>query len=633
MKSQFTYLIYVLKRISILMLLYTLMRLLFYFLNHDLFPSLTLPVFLSCMWNGLRFDLSAILYLNLIFILLWLIPHPFKNRKWFRISAKIIFYITNIAALLFILSDMLYFRYSLKRLTYDVIGIANDAANLMPAFLKDFWWMFLVLGVIIFLLEWIYRKTEIKIHPEKTNWILQSVIFIFASGSFVIGARGTFDIRPLTTINAASMVDIKFVSLVTNTPFSLMTSIGQRGVVEKNFFSEKDCKKYFRIDHAYIHSTPVDSLAGHPNVVVILLESFSKEYNGYFIDDKRWTPFLDSLERNSFLCVNAFANGKHSNEGNVATLASIPPLMNDPLMNSVYQNNRITGLGSLMKELGYTTAYFHCAHNGSFNLDAFSGAAGFDTYWGRDQYNAEHPGNNDDDGAWGIWDEPFFQWSAQKMNAMPQPFCCGMFSLTSHHPFNIPEKYKSKFPEGALPILKTIAYSDYALRKFFETISKMPWFNHTLFVITADHCGPSGRDSYKSKNGEYKIPILFYYPGGNLKGIFPGVVQQTDIMPSILDFVGYKKPFRAFGESVFHSPDERFTVNMMDGIFQIIGEKYSLLFDGEKPIAMFDYKTDSLETNNLLGKIPDIETQLTNKVKAFIQTYNHAMITNTLSAR
>lgn len=110
-------------------------------------------------------------------------------------------------------------------------------------------------------------------------------------------------------------------------------------------------------------------------------------------------------------------------------------------------------------------------------FDNFSKAAGIDNYIGQNEY----VGNKADfDGSWGIYDEPYLQYIANYLDTVKSPFFAGIFTLSSHHPYKIPNEYSGKFPKGNIPILESIGYADYALQQFFDRISKSDWYKNTL---------------------------------------------------------------------------------------------------------------------------------------------------------
>src|SRR6185369_8592326 len=118
-----------------------------------------------------------------------------------------------------------------------------------------------------------------------------------------------------------------------------------------------------------------------------------------------------------------------------------------------------------------------------------------------------------------------------------------IFTISSHHPYGIPEKYKGRFRKGTLPIHESIQYADYSLQKFFETAMHTSWFDSTLFVITGDHTALSEKPFYQNHVGMYSVPIIFFQPHDSLSGIRTTTAQQIDILPSVLDYLGYPQQF------------------------------------------------------------------------------------------
>ena len=314
-------------------------------------------------------------------------------------------------------------------------------------------------------------------------------------------------------------------------------------------------------------------------------------------------------------------------EGIPAVLASVPTLMDDAFIISPYGSNQINSLASLLKEKGYVTSFYHGGINGTMGFDAFSKVAGFDNYCGMHEY----PDNKDYDGTWGIWDEEYLKYYANRLNESQQPFFSTVFTLSSHHPYRVPEKYKNVFKEGELSIYKSVEYADHSLKMFFEKVSKMPWYNNTLFVLTADHTGDSRDAFYSNKTGMYCIPVIYYTPDGSLKGKNENVTQQTDIMPTILDYLNFDHNFFSFGQSAFDSTSAGYAVNYNSGIYQLIWRDYILQFDGTSSIGLYNYKTDILMKQNLVNENPKLTLQLTNQLKAMIQTYNQALIKNQMT--
>lgn len=634
MKNNFRNILLLLIRLSISLLTYPTTKILFFVFNHSYFSDISFENFLLILFYGLRFDISAVIMVNAVFILLHIIPAKFTTFKWYQLILKSVFLISNSIAILANCIDLEYYKYTLKRTTADFFSLfmlGSDISTLLPQYIKDFWYVVVIWIVFTSIIIWLYNKTEKQIpvqtplrtysFPHISSWLLFNSLLM---GIFLIGFRGGLQLKPILPINAAEYVSAKNIPLVINTPFSILKTLEMEKIKERKYFSELELKKIFH-PIQQIHAPNDQSQI--PNLFVIILESFSKEYTGIG-RRKSYTPFLDSLMNESLVFENAFANGKKSIEGIPAIVASIPSLMNEPFITSTYSSNPFTSPAILLKKKGYSSAFFHGGTNGTMGFDAFCSSAGFDKYYGRYEYNNE----KDYDGNWGIWDEEFFQYTKDKVSEMKEPFFAILFSLSSHHPYKIPEKYKNNFIEGIHPIHKSIQYTDFALRAFFKSASKEKWFNRTLFVITTDHTGPSSDNYYTNSAGIFSIPLLLYKPGSNLKGKDSLFAQQCDIAPTLLAYAGIDIPFFSFGNNLLDTASARFAVNYINDIYQLFENDFLLQFDGNKTIGFYNLKTDSLLHNNILGSHPKTEMQMERKLKAIIQTYTSGMIYNKLTA-
>ena len=406
--------------------------------------------------------------------------------------------------------------------------------------------------------------------------------------------------------------------------------MGKKPLVRYNFFDNEKLTQLYNPLHKATTGKPFTN----DNVVIIILESFAREYIGSLNPTleggtyKGYTPFIDSLISVSMTFDVSIANGKKSIDAMPSVLASVPSL-ETPYTISHYANNQINGIAELLKKKGYYSAYFHGAPNGSMGFDSFAKMAGFDDYIGLNQY----PDKADFDGMWGVWDEPFFKFFGKKLDTFKQPFLASIFSLSSHHPFKVPEKYTGKFKKGPAPILEVIGYSDYALREFFNQISKSPWFNNTLFVLTADHTNESVHKEFQNNFGAYCVPIIFFKPGSDLKGIKPRIAQQIDIMPTILSYLNYDEDFIAFGSNLLDDSTESFAFNTNGSTYNLYMKDHILEMIDNKAISLYNYKNDLFLENSLLEKEPDIEKQMEEKLKAITQTYNSRLIDNNMVVR
>lgn len=572
-------------------------------------------------------------YINCLFVIIATLPLPLIYSSLGRKLMFYLFILTNSLAQLFNCIDIIYYRFTLRRSTsgiFSMFFLGSDIPTLLPQFIADYWYICITWLGLIMMMGWGYKRIPSPEPPAKNRplfYLYHSLFFIFISGLLLIAVRGGIQLKPVGLLTANKMVGSRNVALATNTPFTMIRTLKKYHLEEKSYFSESQLAKNFSPVHYYYKN---GDKFKRQNVVVIILESFNKEYMGKPFGNEGLTPFLDSLVNEGLFFIHAFANGKNSMEAVPNIVASLPSLMHDPFIISIYAGNRVNSLASILSREGYHTSFFHGGRTGTMGFDDFCRAVGFQEYHGLEDYN-----NNDNyDGKWGIYDEQFFQYFANKLNEMPQPFFSTFLSLSSHHPYNIPTEYNDKFPDGKHSLFKTIRYTDCAVEKFFKTAKKMPWFANTLFVITADHTAQSFSPFYKSRVGSYAVPLLYLCPAdNNLKGISGHTTQQIDIMPTILDYLNYDKPFFSLGESSFAPKSFHFAINYREGIYQFIQNGYALQFNGTKSIAIHNYFKDKTLTNNFLNtkSKKDISAKMEEICKSFIQVFNNSMVRNKMT--
>jgi phosphoglycerol transferase MdoB-like AlkP superfamily enzyme len=621
-------------RILIVMLLFSISRVGFYVFNYRMFPDIPFSQLLTIFKGGLLFDISATVYINLIFIFFHIIPFEIRSNKIYQEILKYLFFITNGLAIAVNSADFIYYRFVLKRATTDVFQTFEHENNLVKLFFKfqiDYWQVVLFALLLIFIMVLLYNQVMVVKPVTKNRLVYHALNVLMApliAGLVVIGARGGYahSTRPISISNATKYVDNpRDVAIVLNTPFSLIRTINKKALVKYEFFDKQRLAEIY--DPHYVPK--ISGPFRNDNIVIIILESFAREYIGALNKDldngnyKGYSPFLDSLISKSLTFDVTIANGKKSIEAMPSIFASVPSL-ETPYTISHYANNTINGLPRLLKSKGYYSAFFHGAPNGSMGFDSFSRMVGFDDYFGLDQYTDE----KDFDGMWGVWDEPFLKFFADKLGTFREPFLASVFTISSHHPFKVPGKYKDKFPKGSAPILEVIGYTDNALREFFSKAATMPWFKNTLFIITADHTNESVRKEFQNNFGSYCIPIVFYKPDSNLLGIKHRIAQQIDIMPSLLSYLNFDGEYIAFGNNLFDDSRDSFAFNTAGSTYELFMKDHMLEMVENKPVGLYDFKTDRFLDKNIIGKDALLQGAMEEKLKAIIQSYNSRLIDN-----
>ena len=578
-------------------------------------------------WGGLVFDTSAILYTNVLWVLMMLFPWYRKENHVYHRVCKWVYLAVNGIALAMNLADAAYFPYTMRRTTTTVFGEFSNEGNLGRIFgleLINHWYL-VVLFVVVMALMWWGYKTPLLEYRKMTSKVRYHVVSVVALLVFlplcVAGMRGGFTtaVRPITISNANQYTDSpKDVALVLNTPFAMIRTIGKSVfVVPRYFESEDELKKIYSPVHAGSGNACDTCIYNKRNVVILIVESFGREYIGALNKElergkyQGYTPYVDQLIGKSTTFKYSYCNGRKSIDGMPSILCSIPMFV-EPFILTPASMNDFTGLAGLLGEEGYETAFFHGAQNGSMGFQAFARKTGFQKYYGRTEYEAAK-GTDDFDGTWAIWDEPFLQYYAEEMSRMKEPFMTAVFTASSHHPFEIPEKYKATFPEGPLEIHKCIRYTDMAIGKFFETARRQKWFENTIFVLTSDHTNMSDHKEYQTDLGGFCSPIIIYDPQKPEGEMQDKIAQQIDIMPTVLGMLGYQKPYLAFGIDVLNTPaEDTWAVNYLNGVYQYVKHGEVIQFDGKV------FKGEKVKNEKVKG---EMELEL----KAIIQQYMERM--------
>ena len=620
---------------------YFIARLVFLVTNYSFYEGhLAFPHLMEMLGGGLVFDTAAILVTNSLYIVILLLTPWRRLAQW-------VYVVINAVALAVNLADCVYFRFTMRRTTTTVFNEfqnENNLAGVIGTEMVNHWYLVLLFIILVYAMWKLYRSPGKAVPVGKWwVWYPSQVLLLAACAPFVVaGIRGGFAtaVRPITISNANQYVDRPIeAALVLNTPFSIYRTIGKDVFVVPNYFSDE---KTLASIYTPIH-TPNDSLAGansslytlhsslKKNVVVLIVESFGREYIGALNETlengqyKGYTPHVDSLVSHSTTFRYSFCNGRKSIDGMPSILSSIPMFV-EPFFLTPASMNQVSGIASLLAGEGYETAFFHGAQRGSMGFMAFARSTGFQQYYGREDYN-EDPrfgGDDDFDGMWAIWDEPFLQYYATKMSEMKEPFMTAVFTASSHHPYHVPEQYKDVYPEEGIEIHKCIRYTDMAIGKFFEKASHEPWFKNTIFVLTSDHTNLSDHPFYQTDIGGFCSPIIIYDPSQPVGEMQDKIAQQIDILPTVMGMLHYQKPYFGFGIDLLNTPaEDTWAVNYLNGIYQYVKHGHVLQFDGQQTKGMYALD-DSLMQHNLVGKVPQ-QPQMELELKAIIQQYMERM--------
>lgn len=620
------------KALGLLFIIYTLLRLVFLFLNlqsYQKFDSLQIAQALVAGW---RFDLSAVLILNTPFLfLVFFTPRPLWRRKAVPSFLRGFFVATNFPFILANLVDSEYYKFTGSRINIEIFLFRNEIGNQLTQFLMNYWHLAFLGTLLLFALIRFYPQKSVPPFPPIGNiplYVVKTLCLTLATATLMLFCiRGGFQRKPIQPMHAFSMGGVAELGVLTlNSTFTLLKSkVGNDRVTPVHYFSSPQQVLKELKQNPLSHKAEVPE----QNVVIIVLESFATEFWGAANTYPGYTPFLDSLVKDGLFFKNNYANGRRSIDALPAIFFGMPSFITTPIVKTNYQANQWNGLGHIAKRAGRHVSFFHGTPKGTMYFDAISAMAGFDDYYPFERY----PNTEDFDGHWGIYDEPFLQFMIQQLNTHPQPFLSTVFTISTHQPYHVPAQYEGAFPKGTLQIHQSIGYVDQALKKFFSEASKQPWYKNTLFVITGDHTQMSDSEHYNSEIGRYRVPLLFYHPSQKFKQHDPErITQHTDIMPSVLDFLGLNnEPYLLFGRSVFDPTQSGEALFSIHGIYWMVQEMYYLRFDENHQTSSLFSINDPSQTSPVTDK-PLIKERMEIRLKSYIQYYKNSLVQNSLYA-
>ena len=630
-------------RLALVYIFYFLARLAFYSFNHAHLSVEGISDFLRLAFYGLLFDTTAIIYVNLLFIFLSVLPLLINAKKSFQKVLFWVYFLCNIPAYLLNYIDIAYFSYNKTRLTTNDWALVENEHNpitLLSGFLVQYWAVFTLFLVSVLLWIFLYKKIQVKekvMTRKKTYFITSAVVLVLLVPSLIFGIRGfsfKAGVIPLTVMDASKYArDISQVNVLLNTPFTILRTMGKnKGFKEFKFTTDTYIAEHIKPIKQYSREVPTK-----PNIVLIILEGMGDEYLGVMnqhtniANYRTHTPFLDSLAQQGYYFTNIYANSIHSIEGISAVTAGMPTFQT-AWVRSGYAQRKVASLPEIARSLGYETLFAHGATNGSMNFDGYTHQIGYQTYLGRTEFNDERYYN----GSWGIDDEPFLQYFAKNINKMNRPFLATVFTLSSHGPYKVPEPHNKRFNNGDILMHNVVEYSDYAIKKFFDTVKKEDWYNNTIFAIISDHTTEDYYDYYKQKIAHHRLPIILFSPNKTLmaQGSSEELGQQIDIFPTLVDLMGYQKPFRSWGRSLLaNKADETpraFVTNTQ--FYQLIQGNYIYVLDLQGEVVGVYSKDDLNLSHNLKEQIANNEEIKKGiaDIRAFMQDFMDRIINDKL---
>ena len=540
-------------------------------------------------------DISFISYLLVIIVLLMWFFSFFKKGN--KILSKIIFGITSFFIIFSSLINggeiALYSEWQTK-LNYTALShFINPKEVFSTASFSHIFTMILFICVSVIFIRIYKRKVHFYL-PEKISKTTLRLVLIkifilpFILGVLLLGIRGGFQPIPINLSDAYFSNNMILNDITVNSNWNILQSLlKSRSSFKGNpykKYSEKECEEFISDIYKVEHDTTISILnVKDPNIVFILLESWSADNIESLGGLKGITPNFKKLEKGGLLFTDFYSNGWTSDQGMSSIFSSFPVF---PDVAIIQQSDKSRKLPSLNKSLNnYNSSYFFGGQLTYGNIKAYLMSQGFDLV--KDENNYSHLPS----GRLGVHDEFMFSQFKEELSDMNEPFLSALFTISSHSPYDFPAEHKLSFNSKEDKYVNSVAYTDRCLGEFMERVKLEDWYENTLFIILADHSHNSPKGWKVAQKERFKIPMLWF--GDVLKQEYKGekhdkMGSHIDIASTILAQLNFNHDQYTYGRDLFNPyenvsipyafPTPGYGLITKDGYFAF-SESYNKVFE------------------------------------------------------
>jgi phosphoglycerol transferase MdoB-like AlkP superfamily enzyme len=543
---------------------------------------------------GSKLDMSTIGYYLLVPVL-FAIPGVWFNGNWYRIFIRWYSYSIIIFSSIIIVSDANLYSYWGFRMDYTPMlylktpGEAVASVSTMKAVL---FFITIILFACFFIV--IYKKLIDRLFRgfERIRCWLPGILFLmFLWGALIIPIRGGFGVAP---INAGSVY-------FSNKMFLNHAAINAVWNVGTSAFTQKPVKNpYEFIDPEYAKAI-VDTLTfkkgiplvvlntTRPNILILVLESFSGYLIGPMGGDSMVTPNFNRYIKEGILFSEFFASGPRTDKVMPAILSGYPAQPAQSIIKEPKKSQSLPSLVKILIENGYSSEFWYGGEINFANFNSFVIGSGFQSIISKNNFSPEEYNSK-----WGVHDHVLFKILKDSMNIIKAPFLKVVLTLSSHEPFDVPMEPVFAKDDYMTKYKNSVYYADKSLGTFIDWAKERDWWKNTLVIMVADHGARISSDMLNYSQAVFKIPMLWIGGALSKKGIRiekPG--SQVDIPVTLLNQLGISGNF-PFAKDLLSTDSKSFA-------FYTYNEGFAFITDSS--VAIYDHKVNKTVLKE--GKNPD----------------------------
>ncbi|MBB2148727.1 sulfatase-like hydrolase/transferase [Pedobacter sp. LMG 31462] len=590
----FRSLIFLLRFYIFWLLFFFIDRLIFLLIYHKKLAMVPLSETMATFYHALLLDLSMTAYLAVIPVLgfiFWLFSGwKSINIKWVSIYNLVLLVLFSILS---VVNFNIYREWGTKvnakaiDFAFSSPGEALASGASSPIALSLFVLVLLITVGVFLQKRLIPNQLSFEKSPIWLRAVLSILIIVF---SFMF-IRGGFKGSPITQSMSYFSEEQLLNHAAVNTEWNLIRSLLSEKMTRQNPYIYLDPKKADQlIQDLYVtekDSTTHILTTDRPNVVMVIIESFTADLTHTLGNEEGITPHFDSLMHKGVLFDRVYSPGSRTDKGIIASLAGFPTLAAGSIVRYPEKMQKLPAISSSLAKNGYHTSFYYGGESEFDNYKAFILSHHYQKLIDKNNFSGNAPKS-----FWGQYDEAVFDRQLQELSTEKQPFYSTLLTLTNHEPYTLPGKHKFGNANNVEQFKSTAYYTDSCINAYLNNAKKQPWYNNTLFIFVADHGHVLPKQNADiSSPSRYHIPLVFF--GEVIKKEFRGkkysnVASQVDIAATLLGQLNIPAKDFNWSKNLLNPYTKPFAYFSWDNGMGFIDNQQCVTFDNVGKMTLFN---------------------------------------------
>lgn len=476
---------YLLRLVIFWILYFAVFRILFIMYHHIKIPDGEHSETVLSLFYGLRLDLSAACAAIVLSYFLWSFQQFFKSRFIHRVNLVINIGLISIVTVLSIANIKMYGEWgtqiSARALSY--LLYPKEVLTFI-----SFWSVLIFLafcGLFVYFGIKTYRSYITNFSYPIENKKIRAAQLFCIPFLLVIGLRGGLQLAPVNE-SAAYYSGLQINNhIATNNMWFLAHSILDANDTKNPyiFMEDKNAKKTTSDLFAPATKKTKSILKNNkPNIVFIILESWTADIIKSLGAEENVTPHFEELRKDGLLFTQMYGSGYRTEQGLVSIFSGFPAQPNNSIITTPSKAEQLPSINTDLGKLGYQSSFYYGGEVEFANMKSYLMDSDFGKIIDKNNFEKEQLNSK-----WGAHDEFVFKKQLEELKKEKEPFLSVVLTLSTHEPFEVP--MQTPFAGGEEPerFKKAAYYTDYCLFNYFNEAKKQPWYANTIFILVADH--------------------------------------------------------------------------------------------------------------------------------------------------